>query len=324
VKGQAERMLKLVTELLDVSRIEAERLPLYRQPIDLASVIEEVKAHCELLIGPRKFTLDLGSVPPVYGDRDRLGQVVENLLTNAVKFTPPEGSITVGLTARGSSAELSVSDTGIGMSKKEQLKLFQKFFQPKVPAALSFRGTGLGLSIVKEMVQLHGGTIRVASEPGEGTTFKVSLPLYTPAFALTEEFRLMRQEAAREGRTLAVQLLQARGRTAIPVGDLVALLNRHVSREDRVLENPRGGVVILSVLEAEDFPAMRRRIREVLGEGPEEARPSDLAWGWALVPREETTLPAVLELAKRRAWGESQPPLENALAAGGAVGGEAR
>ena len=108
------------------------------------------------------------------------------------------------------------------------------------------------------------------------------------------------------------------------MGDLVALLNRHVSREDRVLENPRGGVVILSVLEAEDFPAMRRRIREVLGEGPEEARPSDLAWGWALVPREETTLPAVLELAKRRAWGESQPPLENALAAGGAVGGEAR
>ena len=306
IKAQAQRMLQLVTELLDLSRIEAGRLALRREPLNPGEVIREVRERYELLVSPRKLILDLKTVPAVYADRTRLTQIVENLLTNAVKFTPSDGTITLHLEPRGRCAELSVSDTGIGIAPKEQRRLFEKFSQLKVPVTMNARGTGLGLAIVKEISQLHGGSVRVESQPGKGATFTVSLPLYNPSFALTEEFRVMREQAAREGRSLAVQLLQAKPGKQMPAAKVVELLRQQISREDRVLENPGGGVLLLSVLEAEGFQAMRRRIQDFLSAQPETVRLSDLAWGWALVPREETALPGVLDLARRRAYGEEE------------------
>ena len=300
IKRQSERMLKLVTELLDVSRIEAGRFVLYRQPMDVVQVIQEVRTHYASLVSPRKLNLQMGEVPLIYGDRSRLGQVVENLLTNAVKFTPAEGSITISLSAHGRSAELALSDTGIGIPKKEQTKLFQKFFQPKVPADFSYRGTGLGLAIVKEIVQLHGGTIRVNSEQGEGTTFTVSLPLYTPVFALTEEFRVLREQAAREGTSLVFQLLQAEPKGSLEGPGVMNLLRRHVSREDRILLNPEGGLILLSVTDQEGFQAMRRRLEEVLRSHPEEVSLEHLRWGWVFIPQEGSELASVLKLAQSR------------------------
>lgn len=300
VKGQAERMLRLVTELLDVSRMEAGRFVLYRQPMDLSRVIQEVRTHYASLVSPRKLNLRLGEIPLIYGDRSRLGQVVENLVTNAVKFTPAEGSLTISLSAHGRSAELSVSDTGIGIPRKEQAKLFQKFFQPRVPANFSYRGTGLGLAIVKEIVQLHGGTIRVNSEPGEGTTFTVSMPLYTPVFALTEEFRVLREQAAREGSSLVFQLLEAEPKGSLEGLKVTDLFRRHMSREDRVLANPEGGLVLLSVTDEEGFQAMRRRLEEVLRAHPEELNFGQLRWGRVFVPQEGSELPTVLRMAQSR------------------------
>ncbi len=300
IKRQANRMLRLVTELLDVSRMEAGRFVLYRQPMDVAHVIQEVRAHYASLVSPRKLNLRLGEIPLIYGDRSRLGQVVENLLTNAVKFTPAEGSITIALSTHGRSAELALSDTGIGIPKKEQTKLFQKFFQPKVPANFSYRGTGLGLAIVKEIVHLHGGTIRVNSEPGQGTTFTVSLPLYTPVFALTEEFRVLREQAAREGTSLAFQFLESQPKGSLERPGVMNLLRQHVSREDRVLVNPEGGLILLSVTDEEGFQAMRRRLEEVLRAHPEEVRLEDMRWGWAFVPQEGSELPTVLRMAQSR------------------------
>ncbi len=306
IKAQAERMLKLVTELLDLSRIEAGRLALRRESLDPEEVIREVRERYELLVSPRKLILELKAVPAVYADRSRLTQVVENLLTNAVKFTPSGGTITLRLEARGRCAELAVSDTGIGIAPKEQRRLFEKFSQLKVPAAMNTRGTGLGLAIVKEISQLHGGSVRVESQPGKGATFIVSLPFYNPSFALTEEFRVMREQAAREGRSLAVQLLQMKPGKQMPSAKIVELLKQQISREDRILENPGGGILLLSVMDAEGFQAMRRRIQTFLSAQLEEANLSDLGWGWALVPREETALPGILELAHRRAYGEGE------------------
>ncbi len=301
VKSQSARMLKLVTELLDLSRIEAGRFSLQREPMDPAEVIREVRERYELLVAPRKLELELEAVPPVYGDRTRIAQIVENLLTNAVKFTPSEGRITIRLKPRGRCAELTVADNGIGIAPKEQRRLFEKFSQLKVPGQMNVRGTGLGLSIVKEIVQLHGGSVRVESQTGQGAAFTVSLPVYSVSFALTEEFRMMREQASREGRLLAVQLLQAKPGRRMEAAKLVALLKPLVSRQDKILENPSGGVLILSVLEAEGLEAMRKRVRAALSAREEELVLSDLAWGWALVPREETELPDVLELARRRA-----------------------
>jgi len=306
IKAQADRMLRLVTELLDLSRIEAGRLALRREPIHMAEVIREVQGRYELLVSPRELVLDLQAVPLVYADRNRLTQVVENLLTNAVKFTPSEGTITLRLEARGRCAELAVSDTGIGIALKEQRRLFEKFSQLRVPAALNTRGTGLGLAIVKEIAQLHGGSVRVESRPGKGATFTVSLPLYNPSFALTEEFRVMRGQASREGRSLALQLFQVKPENPMLAAKLVELLKQQISREDRILENPGGGILLLSVLDAEGFQGMRRGIRDFLNTQPEGKDLFELGWGWALVPREETTLPGILALARRRAYGEGE------------------
>lgn len=311
IQAQGDRMLKLVTELLDLSRIEAGRLSLRREPVDLAQVVTDVRGRYGMLVSPRRLEVELDSVPPVYGDPIRLTQVAENLLTNAVKFTPPEGSITFRLIARGHSAELSVMDSGMGIPPRERQRLFQKFSQLKTPAGMGARGTGLGLAIVKEIVQLHGGAVRVDSKAGKGASFTVSLPVYSPTFALTEEFRMLREQAAREGRILAFQLIRRQGAPMDSLARLRKLLGEHVSREDRVLENPAGGVAVLSVLDAQGFQAMRRRLEDLLRQHPERRPAGGLSWGWALVPKEETSLHGVLELAEKRLLGHE--PLKVAI-----------
>lgn len=302
IKSQADRMLRLVTELLDISRIEAGRLALQREELSLADVIQDVRSRYQPLVSPRTLKIETDSVPTIYGDRTRLTQVVENLLTNAVKFTPPNGSITVRLKTRGRSAELAVEDTGVGISSKDQKRLFQKFIQLKVPASLGARGTGLGLTIVKEVVHLHEGSVHVSSEQGQGTTFTVQLPLYTPSLALAQEFRVMREQAAREGRALAVQLLRAKPGAKVPFQKVRELLAKQVARDDRILEYPGGGLAVFSVLDASGLPAMRRRLEENLSRHPDGFL-GRIGWGWALVPKEETTLPGVLNLAERRCEG---------------------
>ncbi len=301
IRAQADRMLQLVTELLDLSRIEAGRLALERSEMDLADLVRDVTERYSLLVDPRRLEVQVDSVPTVYGDRTRLTQVLENLITNAVKFTPASGCITVSLRARGRWAQLAVSDTGVGISPKDRSRLFEKFSQLKVPSSLGARGTGLGLTIVKEITHLHGGTVHVSSEPGKGATFTVALPLFSPTFAVSEEFRHLREQAAREGRALAVQLLRPENGQSSRLSKIKEWIGRQVSREDRILENPGDGLLIFSVMDPEGLPGMRRRIENVLKTHSDEVPLSSFHWGWALVPKEETSLPGVLALARQRA-----------------------
>ncbi len=300
VQTQSDRMLRLVTELLDLSRIEVGRLALRRRPMDLKEAVEDVRSRYEALVSPRTLSIHLEPCPLIYADPVRVTQVVENLLTNAVKFTPPEGRIAVSLAPRGRCAELEVSDNGVGIAPKEQRRLFQKFAQLRVPAAFGGRSVGLGLAIVKEIVQMHGGTVRVHSEAGKGTTFTVSLPLYTPSFALTEEFRVMREQAAREGEVLAVQVLRPKGSEEWNPAPVRELLSRSISRQDQMVEGPNRSVVLLSVIDPGGLAPMRRRLEAILTSQSNLLPRSGLGWGWALVPQEETALSTVLELAGRR------------------------
>lgn len=304
VRNQARRMHQLVSELLDISRIEAGRLPLHRERMDLEKLIHEVTGRYEALITPRRLKLELNDVGPVYGDPSRLAQVLENLLTNSVKFTPPSGAITVGLAARGRSAEMSVADNGVGIPEREQRRLFERFSQLTVPTAVGARGTGLGLSIVKEIVNLHGGTVRVSSREGKGASFIVSLPLYSPVLALTDEFRMKREEAARQGLALAVQRIQPRPGAKISPVELAALLSKHISRHDRILESPGAGLVLLSVMEPAGLSALRERLAGLLRE--QGVPPEDLGWGWALVPQEETSFQGVVDLLEKRVCRENE------------------
>ena len=120
---------------------------------------------------------DLEAVPAVLGDHERLVQLVGNLLSNAMKFTPAGGTITVRTFVDGDVVVLEVADTGIGIPAGEQDRLFQRFFRASTASAQAIPGTGLGLVISRAIVEAHGGTIGVASEPGAGTCFRVELPL---------------------------------------------------------------------------------------------------------------------------------------------------
>jgi signal transduction histidine kinase len=179
VKRNADRLLQLIDDLLDMARIEAGKAELRRTRLDLASLIQEVAKALRPQIEAKgqQLTLDLAeALPGVSGDADRVTQILTNLLSNAHKYTPPAGSITI--TARGEEGRVrvNVQDTGIGLSSDDQAQLFTKFFRAQHRTTAGVGGTGLGLAITRALVELHGGEITVTSTLGQGTTFGFTLP----------------------------------------------------------------------------------------------------------------------------------------------------
>jgi signal transduction histidine kinase len=179
VKRNADRLLALINDLLDLARLEAGKLELKRVPLDLEGLIQEVSGALRRQIEGKgqHLHLDLAaSLPVVTGDPERLTQVLLNLVSNAHKYTPQGGSITVATRAEPAGVCIAVRDTGIGLSAEEQQQLFTKFFRAQHPLVREARGTGLGLAIARALVELHGGAITVLSAPGQGATFTVTLP----------------------------------------------------------------------------------------------------------------------------------------------------
>jgi signal transduction histidine kinase len=186
IKNNLDRMTTIVTDLNDITRIETGRLHLDLRPIPFQEVIEEVLRSNQGLLEAKQQSLNLDlapELPAVLADSDRAAQVLTNLLSNANKYTPEGGSITlrVAPVAEPNTApylRVSVQDTGIGISPEDQSRLFGKFFRSEDRAARDMAsGTGLGLNIVKNLVELQGGRIWVESELRRGSTFHFTLPL---------------------------------------------------------------------------------------------------------------------------------------------------
>jgi signal transduction histidine kinase len=179
VKKNSNRLLALINDLLDLSRIEAGRLDLHRTSLDLARLIPEVAGSLRPLIEAKRqrLRLELGdALPAVWADADRVTQILTNLISNAHKYTLVEGSITVAAQRDDGFVRVDVSDTGIGLSPEDQAQLFTKFFTAHHRSPQAGGGTGLGLVITRLLVELHGGRITVSSAPGQGSTFSFSLP----------------------------------------------------------------------------------------------------------------------------------------------------
>jgi len=169
IQSDIERLIRLVNGVLDIARIEAGKFELARGPVDLADVARNAAEALEPLAGKKGSQLSIATAPcVVFGDRERLLQVVTNLLDNAIKFTPAGGRVEVKV-ARGI---LRVSDTGPGIPPERLPRIFDRFARTGAMNA----GAGLGLSIAKKIVELHGWTIAVESTVGKGTTFTVTLP----------------------------------------------------------------------------------------------------------------------------------------------------
>ena len=177
----AKRMESLVDGLLTLARMDAGQLELRHEPVDLRELVESSVALLKPLADQKRIELrcELQTVQ-VTGDAERLGQVVANLLNNAITYNHEGGQVRLHLAAEEHNAILTVADTGIGIGETDLPKIFERFYRVDQARTGSSGGVGLGLAICQEIVGSHGGTIDVASVVGEGTTFTVRLPLRSP------------------------------------------------------------------------------------------------------------------------------------------------
>ena len=179
----SRRLARLTEDLLMLSKMDAERLELEIRRLPVAPFVES----CVETAQPRarhrnlRFCLDLPSqLPDIAGDRRRLAEVLDNLLQNAVQYTPAGGEILVTVSARESDVIFTVSDTGIGIPQVDQPRIFERFYRVDVARSREVGGTGLGLSISKHLVEAHGGRIWVESEVGTGSQFHFTVPMFDP------------------------------------------------------------------------------------------------------------------------------------------------
>jgi signal transduction histidine kinase len=178
VRTQAQRLNKRLAGLLELGRIEHDQLRLERAPLDLCALARRVVAESEPLLSQHTIACSTpeGAVM-VNGDELRLEQVLDNLVQNAIKYSPDGGQVTVCIEQQHDKAWLVVSDQGIGIPDMAIPQLFNRFYRAPNVEPLQMTGMGIGLYVVKEIVQLHGGTIVVESTEGAGSTFRVCLPL---------------------------------------------------------------------------------------------------------------------------------------------------
>jgi signal transduction histidine kinase len=183
VERNSGRLLRLVGDLLFVAQADAGRLTLEQAQVDVAAVAADCVEAARPAADQKsiELTLSAAPVPALVGDRGRLAQVLDNLVSNALKFTPEGGSVEVRTSSANGHVVLDVADSGIGITAAEQPRLFERFFRAASATEQAIPGTGLGLAIVKAIVEAHGGHITVDSAPNEGTTFRIELPLRAEA-----------------------------------------------------------------------------------------------------------------------------------------------
>lgn len=175
------RLLKLVNNLLDFSRIEAGRIAAVYAPVDLSKLTADLASVFRSAIerAGMKLIIDCPPLPSeVYVDSEMWEKIVLNLISNAFKFTF-DGEIRVSLKGNGQFAELNVADSGIGIAEKELPHIFERFHRVEGARGRTFEGSGIGLALVQELVKLHGGTVEAQSTPGNGSSFKITIPFGT-------------------------------------------------------------------------------------------------------------------------------------------------
>jgi signal transduction histidine kinase len=175
----ADRLTGLVDQLLFLARADSHPLELDRRPVDLADVLSEAAETVRPAASAKNITLVIASDPPpeVLADRTQILRIVDNLVANAVKFTPDGGSVRLVARCDGDSAIVEVTDTGLGIPHAEQPDVFNRFYRGTNAIEEAIPGSGLGLAISRVIAEAHGGSIRVASTPSSGSTFRLALPL---------------------------------------------------------------------------------------------------------------------------------------------------
>jgi signal transduction histidine kinase len=182
VRGAANHMRQLIDDLLDMARIESG-ITLRYSRVKLLDLVNGLTDQYLPVLAEKSMTLDVqipSDMPLVPADEGRLRQIISNLISNAIKYTPPEGRVCVRAESLGQAAKVAIQDNGLGIGPEDQAHIFTRFYRVRTPETESIDGTGLGLSIVKSLVERHGGQIGLESRLGEGSTFFFTLPLTLP------------------------------------------------------------------------------------------------------------------------------------------------
>lgn len=185
IKSNTDRLARLINDLLDLSKIEAGIIDLKPLRLPVVGVVHEVVESLRPVAVEKRISLDVAAFDPsvtAWADRDRVVQVLTNLIGNALKFTPEDGKVTVAIQRNGDEwVQISVVDTGPGIPQEEAERIFDKFYQIAQSGVQKVKGTGLGLAIAKALVEVHGGRIWVESEVGKRSTFSFTLPTHAPS-----------------------------------------------------------------------------------------------------------------------------------------------
>jgi len=179
IKRSAQQLLQLVDDVLQLARAEAGKIDARPSSVDVRELLERVTASVSWMVGTKHLSIGVEmaeDVPPVQSDGRWLAHVLVNLIANGVKFTPEGGSVTVGARTRGNAVELSVQDTGIGITPEEQAVIFEPFRQGEHGDERRYGGVGLGLALVSRLCDLLGCQVELESTVGKGTTFRIVVP----------------------------------------------------------------------------------------------------------------------------------------------------
>jgi PAS domain S-box-containing protein len=183
IKANADRLGRLINELLDLSRIESGKIDLVPAELPMVSVAKEVAESLRPVAAEKLISLEVSDHDDevlAWADRDKITQVLVNLVGNAVKFTPAQGKVTLSVEREGQAVRVSVADTGPGIPAGEMDKVFDKFYQVARVNKEKTRGAGLGLAISKALVEMHGGRLWLESEAGSGSVFSFTIPARRP------------------------------------------------------------------------------------------------------------------------------------------------
>jgi len=182
--AQTERLGRLVEQLLDLSKLESGEVPLHRDEVMLAPLVQQVVSEIEVARAGKDVHIEQDiprDLPPLNADAERVHQVLFNLVDNAVRFVPEGGEVTIAAHRHDGDVEISVADNGVGIPREHLPRLFERFYRGDSARSRDDGGTGIGLAIARSVVEAHGGTIRAQSEPGIGSVFSFDLPAATDA-----------------------------------------------------------------------------------------------------------------------------------------------
>jgi signal transduction histidine kinase len=177
METQINKVTRLVEELLDVSKIQAGRLEYLQETVDLDTLLQEIADTMQQTHLSHRILMHGVVQASLIGDRDRLGQVFTNLISNAIKYSPDDETVEIDLSVSPETIIISVHDHGLGIPREQRDRIFERFYRATGPKQKAIPGLGMGLYIVAEIVKHHGGTITVDSAVGKGSTFTVTLPL---------------------------------------------------------------------------------------------------------------------------------------------------